>query len=496
MATKLMPTYDDIKHELHRRSFYDFFIDLWKELEAEQPLSDNWHVKYLCDEMQKIGERVFAREPMTENLIVNISPGETKSSITTVFFPVWCWTIDPSLRIITASYGKELALGHAQKSRDLIKSDGFQRLYSDKFALRRDMDAKSHYGNDRGGQRITASVGSAVTGKHAHIIIVDDPMNQVDAKSEVKRDEAGYWMRKSLSSRKVDQKLTPTILIMQRLHEEDPTAVMEEVWGRTGQLNHIKLPADDRYEIKPKELEQYYTFDTDRKVMNPLRKDTDTINKMEDELTVSDAAGQLGQSPKPADGNTLKSAWFSQRFSLHDHPDLTWHSTFDGAYTKKKVNSASAAIIWATKGGKTYLRAWRTWWLEFPEVCEEYPAFLNTYGVNLRGLNYVEPKAIGKTLVQTLRRVGGINLVEDQPPVGITQQQGKELRADNITPYLRGMNLYLCEGEDWQPFIDQCKVFPNGSHDDLVDCLCMICEKVITPNNWDLGKWKRKKRQK
>lgn len=469
--------------------FYLFFKWFWSALEPTTELADNWHVRYLCDEMQKIGARVINREPLEENLIINISPGETKSSISTVFFPVWCWINDPSLRIITASYSKDLANGHSQKSRDLIKSEAFQKIFSDKFTLRKDMDAKSYYGNDKGGQRITASVGSTITGKHAHIIIVDDPLNQVQAKSDTERENANSWMTGALSTRKVEQDLTPTILIMQRLHEEDCTATMASAWSKAGTLKHIRLPADDRYPISPPELIEKYTDDSGRKVMNPIRKPARIIDRMEQEMTTADASGQLGQDPKPAEGNRLKKSWFSQRFELEEHPDLVWNSVVDGAYTKKTSNSATGVLVWAAKDGKLFLRNYRKFFLEFPELCDQYPSFVRTNGVNRQGSNYVEPKAVGKSLVQTLRKKGNINIEEDKLPEGVTQQQGKEMRVDNITPFVRSGNVFLCEGVDWKEFIDECAVFPNGSHDDLVDCLCMAAEKVMTPRKVDLGKW-------
>lgn len=151
-------------------SYYEFFIEFWHCIESEK-LADNWHIKYLCDELQDIAERVIRREPLKHNLIINISPGETKSSISTIFFPVWVWLKDPSLRIITASYSKDLATEHSVKSRDLIRSDQFQAVFGDLFQVRKDIDGKTNYANNKGGQRQIASVGSTITGKHAHLLI-------------------------------------------------------------------------------------------------------------------------------------------------------------------------------------------------------------------------------------------------------------------------------------------------------------------------------------
>ncbi|NRB63006.1 MAG: phage terminase large subunit, partial [Saprospiraceae bacterium] len=219
------------------------------------------------------------------------------------------------------------------------------------------------------------------------------------------------------------------------------------------------------------------------RVMNPSRKPKSVIDQKENEHTAEDFAGQYGQNPQPAEGNKLKKKWFTQRFIYERFIDqaganLIWNAVLDGAYTKNTKNSATACLIYASYGNKLYLYDYRSWWLEFPEIVDSVPSFVLNVFDPRRSTLFVEPKAIGKSLVQTLRKEGGINIVEDELPQGVTQMQGKEMRVDNITPYCRGMNIILRDGVEWQPFIDQCATFPNASHSDLVDCLVMAVEKV------------------
>lgn len=471
--------------ELSQKKYYYFFKIFWSELVSE-PLADNWHIKKLCDKLEVVGRQVIERRPLEKNLLINISPGETKSTISTIMFPVWLWVMDPTIRLITASHSQDLAIKHAETSRDLIGSDLFQACFGDLFQIVKGKDQKKRYANDQGGERIIASVGSNVTGKHAHCIIVDDPLDHQEAQSEVKRETAKNWCTKTINTRKVSQTLTPTILIMQRLHEEDPTAVLAKSWGKAGTLDHVRLPADNRYQISPPEWEEFYTFDTDRKVMNPDRKPTKVIRSMEEEMTATEAAGQLGQSPQPAEGNKLKKHWFSQRFDLHKLEEkallygwpLAWNATLDGAYTKETKNSATGVLIWTAFQNQLYLRNYKQFWLEFPELLNELPYFCMANGFTKYSTMHVEPKAIGKSLVQVLGRQPGMNVIEDELPQGVSKMQGKEMRVDSIAPFVRGMNVFLMEGTNWEPFVSQCATFPNASHSDLVDCLCMAIGKV------------------
>ncbi|WP_010416104.1 hypothetical protein [Anaerophaga thermohalophila] len=86
----------------------------WGVIIREEPVF-NWHIEYLCNELQKLSKSIVARSKKPYDLIVNIPPGTTKSTITTIMFPAWLWTQDPSIRIITNSYSGDLAIEHAVK---------------------------------------------------------------------------------------------------------------------------------------------------------------------------------------------------------------------------------------------------------------------------------------------------------------------------------------------------------------------------------------------
>jgi len=488
-------TKQDLQGVRCMQSFHRFFKTFWPILHQGTELKENWHIGYLCDELQAMGEAVIAGEEYDHNLIVNISPGETKSTISTIMFPAWLWCRDPSLRILTVSYSQSLAIEHSTASRDIIESDLYRLLFP-YVEIRRDMSAKTTYGNTAGGRRIVASTGSTVTGKHAHIIIVDDPINVEQAMSEAERETANRYLSTTLPSRKVDLNTAPTILIMQRLHEEDPTAEMAKIWEAQGKLKHIKLPADDRYDILPLHIKSKYTKQGDRLIMNPERRGWETLQKIE-KINRQMYAGQFGQNPAPAEGNKLKKAWFEQRITLAELESLAdeqgdplrWYATVDGAYTKEKKNSATGVVVFTIFNDRLYLRDYAEYWLEFPELVDTLPAFVKDAGVGYDGLIYVEPKAIGKSLVQTLRAAGGLNIIEDELPQGVTRQAGKELRVDNIANFVKGGNVVLIEGADWEPFIQTLAVFPAGAHDDLVDCFVMACEKVT--GHYDASAYER-----
>ena len=85
-----LPPINKVRAELYRRSFYEFVQYFWDTIIAEEPIW-NWHIKYLCDELQAIGQRVAKREQKEHDYyIINVPPGSSKSTIISEMYPLWC----------------------------------------------------------------------------------------------------------------------------------------------------------------------------------------------------------------------------------------------------------------------------------------------------------------------------------------------------------------------------------------------------------------------
>lgn len=155
--------------ELCRRSFFRFLQEFWYVVIPETPVY-NWHIEYLCNELQYINSFVEQRKPKPYDLIVNVPPGTTKSTIFMQMYTAWVWTRDPAQRHIGVSYAHALSLSHAIKTRDIVNSDKYKRLFPE-VSLKGDQASKTDFHNNKGGQRFSTSTGGTVTGIHAHQIL-------------------------------------------------------------------------------------------------------------------------------------------------------------------------------------------------------------------------------------------------------------------------------------------------------------------------------------
>lgn len=437
---------NQVKAELCRRSFYYFFREFWGVVESEV-LKQNWHIEYICDEIQKISENVIQRKEKKYDLIINVPPGTSKSTIVTIMFPVWLWIKDASLRIISSSYSSQLSIEHSVKSRDILKSDKFKKFFPN-ISLRDDFANKSHYKNTDGGERMTTSTGGTITGFHGHFILLDDPINAQMAMSEVERVKSNDHIQSTLTTRKIDKSVSVTILVMQRLHQDDPTGMML----RQGGVKHICLPAEESPIINPPELKDRYIDG----LLDPIRMGRITLDEMKIKLGSYAYAGQMQQQPSPQGGGIWKKEWFKIIDAIP--PDISQICTdWDLAYTVKETNSASAWVTTGMKDGNIYIIDLGFRWVEFPaliQLMQSKPA-----------PHYIEAKASGKSARQTLIH-SGINAIEVQATTD------KMARASLATPTVEAGRVHITRAllsilwDDDKQGISQ---FPNGSHDDLED---------------------------
>lgn len=447
--------------ELCRRSFYRFVQEFWFEVIPEAPVW-NWHIKYLCGQLQYLNDFVEKRKPKPYDLIINIPPGSTKSTIVTQMYNAWVWTRDPKQRILSSSYAHALSLSHSIKTRDIIGSDLYRLLFPE-IELKSDQQGKSDYRNTSGGQRFTTSTGGTVTGMHGHQIIVDDPINPNQSASETERKSANSFVTSTLSTRKIDKAITPMIVIMQRLHEEDPTGVM--LSKNNKKIKHINLPAEDKGNVKPDFLRKFYVDG----LLDPIRLNRNMLIEAKEDLQSYGYAGQYDQNPAPQEGGLLKKEWFEIVDWKHEYLHLPWNFIADTAYTKDESNDPSGYIAYAQYQNDFIIRAAQEDYLEFPELCKELTNFCNMNGYTRRSILKIEPKASGKSLTQSLRKQTSLNVKEAIPP-----SKDKIARVNDASPTCEALRVKLIRGPWNKPFIEQVCTFPNAAHDEFVDCLTMM----------------------
>ena len=455
----MLPARADLDRERVRRGgLREFVKRAWPQVEP-QSLVWGWHIDALCEHLEAVTRREI------RDLAVNVPPGCSKSLITSVLWPAWVWTLDPTHRWIVASYSDEVVLRDARKARTLVSGDWYAarwpgvRLPTDASASK----AVSSYYTTAGGMRYSTTTRGSVTGQHCDTALVDDPLDPMGAASAVEIDACLEWWCGTMPTRFRDHKTSARVLIMQRLHERDLTAEFRRAGATMLCLPMRFDPAHPhRWARDPRK--------TPGALLCPARIDEAGVARMEAPLGPTRAAAQLQQRPVPVGGAIFRAEWFRRWTELP--ATGTWSMEVDATFKATSDGSYVVIQVWLDDGPRHYLVDQRRERMGFAATVAAIKAMRAQYP-KVRTTR-IENKANGPAIIESLR--GEITGVVEVEPEG-----GKEARAQACQGTVAGGGVYLPDethakypdgrkGAPWVAvFVHEATSFPKGESDDQVD---------------------------
>lgn len=439
----------------------------------------NDHHQVICDHLMQIyrGE--------IQNLIVNVPPRYSKTELIIVMFGSWCLMKNPRCEFMHLSYADQLASDNSDAIRSVVLSAEFQQLWPH-ITIKAHKNSKHAWSTEQGGVFFARAAGGQVTGfgagrmdeyddgefSFSGCLLIDDPLKPDDARHDPMREATNRRWDETIKSRRNSPK-TPTIVVMQRIHEKDFTAMLladtELEWV------HLCMPAliDEGLEAERALWPAKHTVDQ-LKAMRDKKNDRGEVHPVAKAMFNS----QMQQRPASLEGNLLKASWWRYYASREE---VTQRCTFffftaDTAYTKDTANDPSSLMLWGAEGGKRlYLLDRITGWWEFPELLTEAKKFWLTRTDAQR--MYVEAKASGLSLIQTLRK-NGVK-AQKWKPEDYGYPADKVGRVKESSWQIFGGDVWLPDPEEapWiDSVVDQCSAFTSDdshAHDDDVDCITM-----------------------
>lgn len=390
-----------------------------------------------------------------------------KSLVTSVAFPAWVLGRDPGKRLLCGAYSDDLATDLSVKTRDIMKS----QWYADAFpetVLRDDQDEKTRFDTTKHGYRISATVGGGrSTGFGGDIVIIDDPLNPKKAESKVERDTANKWVRRTMKNRLNNKETGVIILIMHRLHTNDPAGMLLDDGG----WHHVCLPAENAHEPRQFFFKRpYHDFKTGRttkakiwktgEILHPERMPVSFL--AEEKKDSYYYAGQYMQTPVPEGGGMIKLAWF-KRYGIAPEFDYIVISA-DTASKAEEINDPSVFLVVGVNKTGYYL-------LDVIRVRAEYPdlkRMIMSLGNKWLPLGLsailIEDKSSGLALIQDLKRETLLPIIPILPEADKTTR----MRAQSGT--IESGRFYLPEKAAWLADYEyELCSFPKVDHDDQVD---------------------------
>lgn len=455
----------------------------------------------LCDTI----DRVISGE--IKRLIINIPPGFTKTEAVAIAFMARGLAINPRSQFIHLSYADDLALGNSGKVKEIVESDYFQELFP--MTLKVDAKSKKGWYNTQGGGVKASSSGGQVTGFRAGqyqpaeeeyefsgAMIIDDPIKPDDAFSEPKRRDINNRFMNTFKSRLMDER-TPMIVIMQRIHEDDPTAFLLR-GGSGDKWHHLLLPAiiGDEAENYPEDFTHAIPINhgLEKGALWAYKK---TEKDMED-MRAADpytAASQYDQTPTPLGGGMFKSEWW--QFYNPEHAPQFTHKfiTADTASKLKQENDFSVFQCWGRSGSNIYLIDQVRGKWEAPDLEKVAKNFIrHHYGSGMQTVGrlrkmLIEDKSSGTGLIQSLQRWEEISI----DIVGVSRNRDKVSRANDYIPFIAQGRVYLPEGATFlKEFILEFSKFTaimSHKHDDIVDPTLDAIQEELAPAQKVAATW-------
>ena len=216
-------------------SLHFFIQTFWHAVEGEHQFFDNWHIRDISRHLQA------TIEGKIRYLVINIPFRCMKSLICNVFFPAWVWIKNPHKKIFCLTGDKDLSLRDSVKCKRILESELFQKFWSDNFKFRTDVNTNSRYANNKGGERLIKSIGGNAIGHGGDINIFDDINRADDIIYKTLRDRTSARLH-SIFVRQDSTTSSVTIMIMQRVHEEDAAQLLLDM--KLPGTVHLMLPME------------------------------------------------------------------------------------------------------------------------------------------------------------------------------------------------------------------------------------------------------------
>lgn len=454
------------------RSFAYFVKRAWPQIIPDR-LKWNWHMDAICDHMQALATGGIP----SNRLLINVPPGSSKSTLVGVMYPAWLWGPggQPWHRYIGAAHEQGLAVRDNRLTRELVTCEWFRTLWP--MSLQGDQNEKLYFENDSRGFRQACAVAS-MTGRRGHTIGLDDPLSPEKAHSDAARKTALRVLAETIPTRLNDPATSAIVIVMQRLHEHDPSGyVLSQGLG----YEHLCIPM----EFEPSRRIHTCIGWTDPRqeegeLMFPDRFPREVVERDKKALGEYAWAGQMQQRPAPSGGGIFKDEWWRM---LDVPPPLKFRCIYaDTAQKTKEQNDYSVFQCWGQSidGQIVLLDMVRGKW-EAPELETMARAFWQKHSAvpnagPLRAFK-VEDKVSGTGLIQKLRREG-------IPILPITRNIDKVTRAMDAAPYVQSGNVIIMSNlAHLLDFLSEASVFPNGTHDDMIDAAMSAISDMTAPQN-------------
>ena len=416
---------------------------------------------------------------------------------------LWALDRDPRLRIMYVSYDADKAVEEGGNTRDLAQTHA-HRL---RFRLRTDKRARGMWSTSAGGGLYCVGIHGGITGFPEDAVLADDLIKGWEAAhSEAQRDTAWNIYRSQIRMR-LQSNRDPIIVAGTRWHEDDPSGRLvrqHESDPHADRFSLVRLPAIA--EAPQPDAPDIILRSPDplgRAPGEPLEPDRFPIEEVRARaagLGSYLAAAMEQQRPAPEEGGEIKRAWWVWETQMPAGAD-EWVSSWDTKLKDKATGDYVVGQVWGRNGADFYchdqmrgqysqattklaVALMKVRWPQVnrhyventgngPEVMEELRNPSPGYTVTDEMAGELGMTEAERAAVQRIMRSGLSGLIP------VTVKGPKIVRARAVSGLIEARNVHLPEGAAFaMALVNEAAAFPNGAHDDMVDCMSQALAKL------------------
>ena len=479
-STENTPMQELAQRELCRRRLLPFVERFRPKYMA------GWVHRDVCRRIENFVRQV--EEGKSPRLLLLCPPRSGKSELSSRHTPAWVLGKHPDWEIIAASHTSSLAMSFSRYIRDLMRDPAYRAVFPEAILDPRSQSVEN-WNMLKGGGYLAAGVGTGITGRGAHVLILDDLVKDMEAAgSETIRENTWEWYMSTAYTR-----LAPgggVLGLMTWWHEDDWAGRIQQTMLEEGgeRFEIVKYPAINDYgdeyiltddsvvQIPPEQPVPEGAKLTRRRgtAIHPDRYTTEDMLRIKHNLVIGgqkkvwDALYQ--QNPLPDEGNFFEKGFFNYYSTAPRRGDLQVYQAWDFAISEDADSDYTVgACIGQDSRDSLYLLDLKRFRMrDGGYIVDEILDFANQWNADLLGFEDGQIwRAIEfqfKKRCEERRQYPAFELLKP-----LTD---KMVRASPLRGRMQLMKVFF--DRDAPYFTDMQKEllhFPQGKHDDIVDAL-------------------------
>lgn len=408
-----------------------------------------------------------------ERILITVPPQHGKSTVASVYAPVWYLWRNPLRSVGLISYSSELAESKSFQAQQLALRAGLK--------LHESMQSKSNWALQGAldSSFRARGVGGGITGNPIDFLILDDLIkNHEEAESKAYREKIWSYLESTISTRLTNK--ATVVSIMTRWHLDDYSSRLAKKWNWP--LYNIPAICEraegDLLERQPGEAAA------------PKLKSLDFLQEVKRNVSTYVFSALYQGNPTSHEATRIKREWFkyypadkidelSQKYNVYQTVDTSGTAEERSDYfvvltfalvTKTldgEILTDPAVFQRAKAQGRELIRC--IYVLDvFRQKFEttEHESALQLCREKWRPVvQYVEKKTFGLNIIQNAK-------AKSLPVEPIDADQSKFLRSERISVYYKNGQVFHPDNAPWlENFEDEITTFPVAAHDDQFDCI-------------------------